>query len=177
MENRPAMNNPDTWVNAVHSQFEAAITALEKALLACPQNLWEAPMWHDTDIEERFSRFWYVAYHTLFYLDLYLFGSVEGFRPPTPFTLDELDPAGVFPARTYTRQELLDYLNYCRSKCRSIFAAMTAETAQKRCKFPWMELDYADLLLDNMRHVQEHAAQMNLFLGQQSGIHSDWVSG
>ncbi|MGH2480969.1 MAG: hypothetical protein ACRDHW_15045 [Ktedonobacteraceae bacterium] len=33
-----------------------------------------------------------------------------------------------------------------------------------------------ELLLYTMRHVQEHAAQLNLFLGQNaSGEASDWV--
>ena len=34
------------------------------------------------------AEFWYVVYHALFWLDLYLSGAVEGFAPPAPFTLD-----------------------------------------------------------------------------------------
>ncbi len=67
-------------------------------------------MWNDPAFPPGFSEFWYVAYHCLFWTDLYLSGAVEGFTPPAPFTLDELDPAGVLPDRQYTREELLAYL-------------------------------------------------------------------
>ena len=45
-----------------------------------------------------------------------------------------------------------------------------------RCKFPWGEVSFAELLLDNMRHVQEHAAQLSLLLGQQIGAPARWVA-
>ena len=38
------------------------------------------------------------------------------------------------------------------------------------------EITFAELLLDTMRHVQDHAAQLNLFLGQTVGSAPDWVS-
>jgi hypothetical protein len=39
-------------------------------------------------------------------------------------------------------------------------------------------MDAAELLLYNLRHVQGHAAQMSLFLGQHgvSGSELDWVT-
>lgn len=45
--------------------------------------------------------------------------------------------------------------------------------------FPWIgekPVSFLELLLYTMRHVQEHAAQFNLFLGQHAieGI-NDWV--
>jgi hypothetical protein len=73
----------------IRQQFGAAIDMLENALLACPGGLW--------DDRSRQPEFWYVVYHTLFFLDLYLSDSVEEFAPPEPFTLDELDPAGLLP--------------------------------------------------------------------------------
>jgi len=49
-----------------------------------------------------------------------------------------------------------------------------------RITVPWIEgkpMSFLELLLYNMRHVQEHAAQLNLFLGQNaSDGASDWVS-
>jgi hypothetical protein len=32
------------------------------------------------------------------------------------------------------------------------------------CQFPWGELPFAEVQLYNLRHVQEHAAQLHLFL-------------
>jgi hypothetical protein len=164
------------WRTIIWRQFGAAIGMLENALRACPDELWSARLWSDPRERPEFSEFWYIAYHTLFWLDLYLSGSIEGFAPPAPFTLDEIDPAGLLPERRYTREELQSYLVHGRQKCWTTIATLTDDKAHQRCKFSWGEVSYAELLLDNMRHVQEHAAQLNLFLGQQIGLAARWVA-
>jgi hypothetical protein len=121
--------------------------------------------------------FWYIAYHTLFWLDFYLSGSAAGFTPPAPFSLSEMDPSGILPDRQYAREELLSYVAHCRRKCLREVSELTTESARRLCSFPWLELTYAELLLDNMRHVQEHAAQLSMYLGQQVGMSAKWVSG
>jgi len=141
---------------------------LENALRACPDELW-------SDRSQRLE-FWYVVYHTLFWLDLYLSGSVEGFAPPAPFTLEELDPAGLLPERPYVKDELQAYLEHGRQKCRATIEALTDETARQRCGFSWGEVSFAELLLYNMRHVQEHAAQLSLILGQTIDSAPGWVT-
>jgi hypothetical protein len=156
------------WRTIIWQQFGAAIDMLENALLACPDELW-------SDRSQQ-PEFWYVAYHTLFWLDLYLSGSVEGFAPPAPFTLDELDPAGLLPERPYTKRELQSYLVHGRQKCQATLEALRDEQAGQRCEFSWGEVSFAELLLYNMRHVQEHAAQLNLILGQQIGSAPGWVT-
>lgn len=89
---------------------------------------------------------------------------------------DELEPAGLPPERPYTKDELQVYLDYGRKKCQATIEALTDETAQQRCRFRWGELSLVELLLYNMRHVQEHAAQLNLMLGQKVGSAPDWVT-
>jgi hypothetical protein len=156
-------------------QFGAAIDMLENSILACPEEVWSdrsrPPAWTDRDV----VGFWYVAFHSLFWLDLYLSGSIDGFAPPTPFTLDELDPAGLLPERPYSRDELLAYLAHCRRKCRAAIETLTEEKARQRSSLPWGELSYAELLLYNLRHVQHHAAQLNLILRQRTGSAPGWV--
>jgi len=39
-----------------------------------------------------------------------------------------------------------------------------------------MELSYLELQLYSMRHVQEHAAQLSVVLGQHEGVGMDWVA-
>jgi hypothetical protein len=157
-----------TWRAILWQQFGAAIDMLENALLACPDELWSD--------RSRRPEFWYIVYHTLFFLDLYLSGSVEGFAPPAPFTLDELDPAGLLPERPYTKDELQTYLAHGRKKCRGTIEALTDETARRRCVFEWIDLSGAELLLYNMRHVQHHAAQLNLILRQTTDSAPGWVA-
>ena len=67
-----------------------------------------------------------------------------------------------------------------RKKCQTTILAMADEQAQLPITFPWIGdrfLSFYELLLDTMRHVQEHAAQLNLFLGQQqvAGV-TGWVA-
>lgn len=166
------------WKVALLRQFGATIDMLGNALRACPNDLWTAPMWSDPTMKPEYSDFWYVAYHTLFWLDLYLSGTVEGFTPPQPYNLDELDPTGMLPERIYSREELLTYLEHCHRKCGVTIEQLTDENAHQLCEFTWAKkgISFIELLLDNMRHVQEHGAQLNMFLGQQTGISTGWVS-
>lgn len=165
----------DTWKAAVAQQFGATIDMLENVVRACPNELWQVRLWADPQLP-RSAEFWYLAYHTLFWLDLYLSSAVAGFRPPPPFTLDELDPAGIIPERPFSQAELLAYLEHTRKKCQATIAGLSAEQARQPCRFPWGELSFAALLLDNMRHVQEHTAQLNLALGQKMGWSPRWVT-
>jgi len=155
------------WNEILWAQFGAAIDTLGNAMRACPEELWAD--------RSRQPEFWHVAYHTLFFLDLYLAGSLEGFTPPAPFTLSELDPAGILPERPYTKDELASYLAYCREKCRTAIETLTDEAARRRCPFDWVDLSFAELLLYSMRHVQHHAAQLNLILRQATGGAPRWV--
>ncbi len=163
------------WRTSLWQQFGAAIDMLGNAVAACPDDLWRVRLWDDAE-RPAAAEFWYIVYHTLFWLDLYLSGAVEGFAPPAPFTLDELDPAGVLPDWVIERDELQTYLEHCRRKCRATIEALTDKQATRRCKLPWGEVSFAGLLLDNMRHVQEHTAQLNLILGQKIGWSPRWVA-
>ncbi len=155
------------WKTILWRQFGASIRMLDNALVACPDALWGD--------RSRRPEFWYLVYHTLFWLDFYLSGSVEGFAPPEPFTLDELDPAGVMPGRVYTKEEMLGYLGHGREKCRAAFDGLTDEGARARCTLRWGEVSYAELLLYNLRHVQHHAGQLYLLLRQETDAAPGWV--
>jgi hypothetical protein len=159
----------DLWTDTVWRQFAAAIDMMDHAIAACPDRVWD-------DGATPPNLVWYSAFHAAFFLDLYLSGSVEGFAPPAPFTMSEADPRGVMPERTYTKEELRTYLAHSRAKCRGVMEALTEERARRRHRFPWGELTFAELLLDNLRHVQHHAAQINLLLRQKADVGSPWIA-
>jgi len=165
-----------TWRKILWQQFGAGIDMFANALRDCPDELWRVHLWGEHSEQPELAEFWYIAYHTLFWLDLYLFGAVEGFTPPAPFNLDELDPAGVVPETPYTRAELQTYLEHCRVKCRETIEGLTDQQAMRQCSFPWGKISFAALLLDNMRHVQEHGAQLNMILGQKISADPRWVA-
>lgn len=147
-------------------QFGAAIDYLAAALDACPDDLWHASLWQTRDVPPELAQFWYVAYHTLFWLDVYLTGTEEGFLPPDPFTLIEQDEAGPVPECAYTKEELRAYLRACRRKTRMTIEGLTDEAAQRQCTFGWGECSFYELLIYNLRHVHGHASQLDMLLGQ-----------
>jgi hypothetical protein len=151
----------------VWTQFGAAIDMLENAIEGCPEDVWRAG--------KPFHQYWYLVSHTLFWLDLYLYGSVEGYVPPPPFGLEELDPAGALPERPFTKAEMKALLGPCREKCRAAIDALTDESAGRLYRLRWGDVTYLELLLYNMRHVQHHAAQLNLILRQQIDSAPGWV--
>jgi hypothetical protein len=165
-----------TWRKILWEQLSASIDMFANAVRACPDELWPVRLWGEHSDRPELSEFWYIAYHTLFWLDLYLSGAAEGFHPPAPFNLDELDPAGLLPETPYTRAELQTYLEHCRKKGRATIAALSDEQAHRQCTFPWGKISFAALLLDTMRHVQEHGAQLNMILGQRIGANPRWVA-
>jgi len=156
------------WKTILWRQFGASIDMLENAIVACPEELWND--------RSRQPEFWYVVYHTLFWLDFYLSDSVEKFAPPAPFTLDEMNPAGLMPERVYTKEELQNYLTHGRNKCREVIASLTDEKAPQRCRPEWPDMTIAELMLDNMRHVQHHTAQLNLILRQTTDSAPRWIT-
>ena len=78
------MNLP--WQSILWQQFGAAIDDLENGIAACPDEYWQDMLWLEAERPKFFlPEFWYVAYHALFWLDLYLTGSEEGYPACTLF--------------------------------------------------------------------------------------------
>jgi len=148
-------------------QFGAAIKMLENALHACPDELWRD--------EARNPQYWYLVYHTLFWLDYYLADSDEGFAPPPPFTMCEMDPAGVLPDRVYTKAEMQAYLDHGRAKLQDVLTRYDDVALAAPRRFGSVDGTGLESLLYNMRHVQHHSAQLNLLLRQEVDDAPRWV--
>lgn len=146
-------------------QFGASIDMIENAINACPQELWTSK-----------DKFWYIAYHTLFFLDYYVSNDPENFKPPAPFTLSEFDPNGTLPERVYNKEEILTYLEYGRKKCYELIKSLTEEKLVKKFIKQFKNYSMFEMIIYNMRHVQHHAAQLNLLLRQNTNSAPGWVS-
>jgi len=154
-------------------QFGASIDMLKNAIILWPEESW------DTN-----TKFFFNAWHCLVFLDYYLTIPAEHFSLPLPFTIVESDkvPEGaiddIIPDNIYSKKELLHYLQLSREKCRQVIWGLTEEKLAER----WIEVDgdrnYAvlELLLYNMRHVQHHAAQLNMLLRGEINDAPRWVS-
>lgn len=145
-------------------QFGASIDMLGNAIELCPEQFWDNE-----------KKFWYNAYHCLFFLDYYLTLEPKNFTPPSIFSLSEFEDR--MPERTYTKEELLYYVDFCKKKCKKIIAQLDEQNS----KLDWvnqsetMRYNIIEILLYNMRHVQHHAAQLNLILRQEIDNATDWI--
>lgn len=160
------------WGSIIWHQFGAALDLLDDVILACPDERWRDVIWDDTDGPE-YGEFWFIVYHTLAWTDRYVSGIGKGFVPPAPFI------AGALPEEPYSKGDLRAYLHQCRRKCQVTLEELDDEKAARPYVFPWDggdEMPFAELMLYTMRHAQEHAAQLSLFIGQQGEPTPDWVS-
>jgi hypothetical protein len=166
-----------SWSTTVWRQFGAAIDMLDHALAACPAALWTQRLWDHPPppgFPPPFAEFWWVAFHAIVWTDRYLSGVPgEDFAPPAPFV------QGKLPECPYTKEELRAYLASTRRKCCAALVGQTDEQA-RRLVYPWsaeQPISFLELQLYNLRHAQEHAAQLSLFLGQHGvpDADLDWV--
>lgn len=153
--------------NLIWNQFGAAIDTLGKAIDHCPEEHWE----DDTE----YHQIWYMAFHTIFWLDYYLTLPPKEFTPPVPFTMSEMDPAGIIPDPAYRKEQLKTYLAYCRKKTHSLIMNLTEEQGSHLCKTSRAEIPFEEMLLYVMRHTQHHAAQINLLLRQKIDSAPGWT--
>lgn len=146
-------------------QMGASIDMLDNAIKLCPVKVWTGK-----------TKFWYLSYHTIFWLDYYLSRDPENFHPQAPYDLSEFDPSGKIPDRVYTQEEMLHYLDSCRRKCFDYIVNLDEADFDKRFKNENKDYSLFEILLYNMRHVQHHAGQLNLLLRQEINNSTPWVS-
>lgn len=170
--------------------FEAAINRLERAIRDCPDEHWSSSLWvvqrsdpwmwpktgvgdgrTEADIQV-FSAFWLVAYHCLFFLDLYCWDETGTFATPPEFANGPEDQgidafgAARFPNVQYSREQLLSYVAYCRQRVRDTLANLTPAQGEIRLRpgHPHAGKSFEELLQVNLAHVREHAGQLADFI-------------
>jgi DinB superfamily len=138
-------------------QFEAALCMLDHCIRACPPEHWEGKIANRT--------FRWVAYHTLFWVDMYLSpGDEDAFvlRDFHDRGGDERDDAADNPG--LGRDDTLAYLAICRRRMLETLAAETAEVFQGPSGFPYRPGTRGELHLYNLRHIQHHTGQLSAYL-------------
>jgi hypothetical protein len=164
------------WQAALRRQFAAAVQMIRSAVEACPDPLW--------DDRAEGSPFWHLAYHALFYTDLYLSEDEKAFRAPD-FHSDKAqflpgdyrEYAGIVdtPEKAFRKDQLLGYADHCLWKCDDTFEKLTDERVLERCGFWWYQLSVGEFLLNTLRHTQHHAGQLALVLRRRADIGSGWL--
>jgi hypothetical protein len=155
------------------NQFGASIDMLINVISNCPD---------DYFVTHR--RFFYIAFHSTIFLDYYSTIPPRDFSPLLSFTQKE--PAerpkeaidDLIPDKIYSKQEIIEYLEQIRAKCKQIIYALTDEKMNERFKEgeKQNDMDYPilEILLYNLRHTQHHTGQLNMLLRQDIDKHMEW---
>lgn len=139
------------------SQYEAALCMMDHCIRACPDAQWEGKVANRT--------FRWVAYHTLFWTDMYLSpGDEDAFilRDIHQLGGDERDDDADNPG--LDKNETLNYVAICRQKMIESVSAETAETLQGPSGFVGRPKTRGELHIYNIRHVQHHTGQLSAYL-------------
>ena len=173
----------DKFRECLWRNFAATIDMLNNIIEMCPDALWEKK-----------DKFFYMAYHTVIFLDYYLSYPVKEFEPKLPYTIileselpsEALDD--VLPNRLYSKEEIISYISLARKKCNGLIGPYSTQDLKEK----WIEKseirlhglcpsiveDYSllEILFYNFRHVQHHVAQLNYILRNEADLAAEWIS-
>jgi hypothetical protein len=138
----------------LQSQYLAALAMLKQAVVKCPPEAWDDP--RDKD------RFWFVAYHTLFYAHRYLKAQGEGYVRWEGRRYEK-------PGSPFTKAEILERLAAVEGDVATQIPLMKleAESSGLANKF--------ELQLYNIRHIQQHAGELYERLSAYN-VKLEWAS-
>lgn len=151
---------------ALKSQYHAALAMLKEAVELCPDNVWTSG--------KPPRQFWRLAYHTLFFTNMYLGVSVDDFKPWAKHR-DEVESDAereTLEPTPYTKADILEYLEIVDSQVDSQLDR--ADLNSQECGIPWYKMPKLDHVIMNLRHVQEHTGQFRDRL-LEAGVDVRWV--
>lgn len=156
----------------IRSQYLATLAMLEQAVDRCPDPLWDHP--------DDKAKFWHVAYHVLFYTNLYLANTAGEFAPwanhrpeyefmgPIPWEGNRLPKIG----EPYSKAEIVAYIAFCRHLIDQQVPALDLAAPSG---FDWLPMTKFELQLYTIRHLQQHVGELMERLGARAAISVDWV--
>jgi hypothetical protein len=163
----------DTFKQLIANQFEAALCTLNTCIDRCPETAWDARVGNHA--------FCQVAFHALFYADLYLGPNEESFRRQ-PFHRGNEQFFGDYeefedraPRALYDKAAIHRYVEHCRTKAAEVIASETADSLNARSGFERLKFSRAEVHVYNIRHIQHHAAQLSLRLRLDARQDIPWI--
>lgn len=158
-----------TMQTVLKSQYHASLAMLLEAIEGCPAELWTSDAYTNST--------WQIAYHTLFYTDLYLqaneaaFTPWEHHRPEHHHFGPAADPAS--PIIPYSQAEVTAYWRRCDAMIDAAVDRLDLSAASSG--FPWYPISKLEHQLVNLRHIQHHTGQLADRLRQVAGRGVEWI--
>ena len=168
------MTDPANIQGALAAQLGAALDTLGYCIEQCPDDQWQ-----ESHGDYPFSQ---VVFHTLFFCDFYLSGSMSEFRSQTyhranpGFFKDYEEFENRQPRNLYERGEIVGYLGFCKAKAYSFLEAATEGQLSAVAHHKKGTMSVLELMVYLTRHIQHHAAQLGLRLQLLTGKEMPWFS-
>ena len=141
----------------IQSQYLAALAMLKQVIEKCPETVWY-------DQNQKF-KFWSKAYHTIFFVHLYLQNAEKDFVEWEKHH----DPDGDIP---FTKDEVLEYLAFAEKQ---VADRVPVTDLEAESGFHWYPVNKLELQFINIRHIQQHAGELYECLGTRENIELPWV--
>jgi len=162
----------NTFKALITNQYEAVFCLWNTCIDRCPDSRWDEPIVN--------LAFCQVAFHTLFFTDVYLGRDFEAVRDQA-FHRDNAGSFRDYEELEDRKQELLydrpflqSYLTHYRTRASEVIAAETAETLGAPSGFPRKDFSRAELHVCNIRHMHHHAAHVSLRLKLDANVDIPW---
>ena len=168
--------------SALKNQYHAALAMLRQAIELCPDDLWTGG--------DHVNPFWRIAYHTLYFVHLYIQPRVTAFRPwehhqtgiqyldnvPAPPDIEALTELPHRPPQTgepYTKAQVLEYWMFCEQMIDDAVDAL--DLLSPDSGFSWYPIPKMEHQIVAIRHVQHHTAQLGDRLRAGVDVGVDWA--
>jgi hypothetical protein len=143
--------------DVIQSQYLASLAMLKQVIKKCPLDVWDAPLDRD--------KFWFKAYHVLYYAHLYLKTKSKDFvhwkkHNPTP------------NCNPFSKEEVLEYLAFVQQEVADNIPAMDLDASSG---YQWLPSNKLELQLYNIRHIQQHTGELYERLSKHKNIRLSWV--
>jgi hypothetical protein len=154
------------------SQYCASMEMFKNALIKSNNEIW-----YDDNYK---NLFWRIAYHTLFYTDLYLSKDEKKFSPWEKHKKD-YQFLGVVPwpphnephiTEPYEQPGLLEYYDKIASSLKEKIDLIDPESPSG---FHWLPFSKFELQIYNIRHIQHHTGQLIDRIREKLNVGINWI--
>jgi hypothetical protein len=153
----------------LQSQYRASLAMLLAAIEKSPDTLWTSDAYANPC--------WHIAYHTLYYADLYLHQTEADFTPWDKHRQDYQRltprPPDSAPLIPYSRAEALEYGRRLDAGVAAALARL--DLTAPECGFSWYQMSKFEHQLVSLRHIHHHTGQLVDRLRHSTGRGSPWT--